>query len=169
MNPFRWLRNSQNGEPPRGCPHDVGQDERRPHDLAHRPVPETADLDLADPRRGAFVVIGLFVRRAIETTMREGLQSELQTLVDVEAAMLETWYQVQESNAESLANNVDIRQTIYPLLETTVNEDETAADTADTLRAKLDKSLGPALTAHDTPATSSPTRRSGSSPPGGRS
>jgi hypothetical protein len=62
--------------------------------------------------------------------------------------MLNTWYQVQRSNAESLANNVDIRQTVYPLLETTVNEDQTAANTADTLRAKLDKSIGPAITAH---------------------
>ena len=62
-------------------------------------------------------VIGLFVRRAIETTMRDGLKSELQTVVDLEAAMLNTWYNVQKSNAESLANNVDVRQTIYPLLE----------------------------------------------------
>ena len=56
-------------------------------------------------------VIGFFVRRAIETTMREGVESELQTVVDLEAAMLNTWYHVQRSNAESLANNVDIRQT----------------------------------------------------------
>ena len=62
-------------------------------------------------------LIGFFVRRSIETTMREGLESQLQTIVDLEASMLETWSHVQESNAQSLANNVDIRQTIYPLLE----------------------------------------------------
>ena len=45
-------------------------------------------------------VIGFFVRRSIETTMREGLESQLQTLVDLEAAMLDTWYHVQDSNAE---------------------------------------------------------------------
>ncbi len=92
--------------------------------------------------------IGFFVRRAIETTMRDGLRSQLQTVVDLEASMLEAWYNVQRSNAESLANNVDIRQKIYPLLETPVNGTESAADSVDTLRAKLDKSLGPALTAH---------------------
>jgi hypothetical protein len=80
--------------------------------------------------------------------MRNSLQSELQTVVDLEAAMLLSWYQVQRSNAESLANNVDIRQTIYPLLEPTVGESEVQADTSDTLRDKLDKSLGPAITAH---------------------
>jgi hypothetical protein len=93
-------------------------------------------------------VIGLFVRRAIETTMRDGLQSQLQTLVDLEAAMLDNWYQVQQSNAESLANNVDVRHTIYPLLETLANGTKTTTDSVETLHAKLDKSLGPALTAH---------------------
>jgi hypothetical protein len=93
-------------------------------------------------------IIGFFVRHSIETTMREGLQSELRTLVDLETAMLETWYHVQNSNAESLANNVDIRQTIYPVLEATADGAETADNSIATLRAKLDKSLGPALTAH---------------------
>ena len=94
-------------------------------------------------------LIGFFVRRSIETTMREGLESQLQTIVDLEASMLETWSHVQESNAESLANNVDIRQTIYPLLEcpslaTRVGRPMQLS----ALRAKLDKSLGPAMTAH---------------------
>jgi hypothetical protein len=93
-------------------------------------------------------VIGLFVRRAIETTMRESLESELQTVVNLEAAMLNTWYGVQKSNAESLANNVDVRQTIYPLLDVSANDTETESDSETTLRAKLDKSLGPAITAH---------------------
>ena len=52
------------------------------------------------------------------------LQSQLQTLLDLEAAMLETWFQVQKSNAESLANNVDIRQTVYPLLEPPAKDGE---------------------------------------------
>jgi len=93
-------------------------------------------------------VIGFAVRRAIETTMREDLKSQLQTVVDLEAAMLNTWYQVQKSNAESLANNVDNRQTIYPLLEMSTDETGTGNEQAAALRAKLDKSLGPAITAH---------------------
>ena len=66
-------------------------------------------------------MIGLVVRRAIETTMRDGLQSQLQTLLDLETAMLNTWYKVQQSNAQSLANNVDIRQTVYPLIDSPTN------------------------------------------------
>lgn len=93
-------------------------------------------------------IIGLFVRHAIESTMREGLQSQLETLLNVETAMLETWFKVQESNAESLANSVDIRQSVYPLLQPPESGGEQAPEKAAELRAKLGKSLGPALSAH---------------------
>ena len=106
-------------------------------------------------------ILGFFVRRAIENTMRDNLVSQLQSLVDLETAMLETWSHVQESNAESLANSVDVRQSIYPLLESfqlpTAPGERGEAAGADgaaaagniaALRAKLDKSLGPALTSH---------------------
>jgi hypothetical protein len=66
----------------------------------------------------------------------------------LDAAMLETWSHVQESNAESLANNVDIRQVIYPLLEVPPGTVAAADEKTTALRAKLEKSLGPALTAH---------------------
>src|SRR5215211_4351689 len=92
--------------------------------------------------------IGLVVRHAIERTMRDGLKSQLQTVVDLEAAMLNTWYRVQRSNTESLANNIDIRQTVYPLLESTTTDRASATNATAALRAKLDKSLSPAITAH---------------------
>jgi hypothetical protein len=94
-------------------------------------------------------MIGLVVRRAIESTMRDGLRSELLTLLNVETAMLETWFKVQKSNAESLANSVDIRQTLYPLLTEEITEANPADESEAVLRAKLEKSLGPTLTAHD--------------------
>jgi serine/threonine protein kinase len=94
-------------------------------------------------------LIGLVVRRSIETTMRESLRSELLTLLRVESAMLDTWFKVQASNAESLANNVDVRAIVYPLLEPPSEEDSADSEAAPALRAKLEKSLGPALTAHD--------------------
>src|SRR5687768_3133294 len=140
MNLFRWLRNSQNGNNRRGAAHmtwaktSVGRSISRTGLFLKRQIwvwPIIAVVLLS--------LIGLFVRQAIETTMRNGLKSQLQTVVDLEAAMLKSWYQVQRSNAESLANNVDIRQTVYPLLETTDDETETAADATETLRAKLDK------------------------------
>ena len=101
-------------------------------------------------------IIGFFVRNSVETTMRDSLQSQLQTIVDLEAAMLETWSHVQESNALSLANNIDIRHTVYPLLDAAIatnqdvpNDPHAAKDDTAALRAKLEKSLGPALTAHN--------------------
>jgi eukaryotic-like serine/threonine-protein kinase len=63
--------------------------------------------------------------------------------------MLNNWYQVQKSNAESLANNIDVRQTIYPLLETPADDANNEDEQATALRAKLEKSLGPAITAHN--------------------
>src|SRR5829696_4876108 len=93
-------------------------------------------------------VIGLVVRHAIEKTMRDGLQSQLQTVLDLESAMLNSWYGVQKSNVESLANNVDIRQTVYPLLEAAADESGKTKDSIPALQAKLNKSLGPAITAH---------------------
>ncbi|HEX6962317.1 MAG TPA: cache domain-containing protein, partial [Lacipirellula sp.] len=95
-------------------------------------------------------VIGLFVRRAIETTMRDSLKSELQTLLDVDAAMLEAWINVQKANAESLANSIDIRENLYPLLD---GEAPQASENAprsdvDALRAKLANSVAPAMVAH---------------------
>jgi hypothetical protein len=149
MNPFRWLRSSRNGDDRRAAAHmtwaksSVGRTISRTGVFLKRQIwvwPILAVILLS--------VIGLFVRRAIETTMRDGLKSQLQTVVDLEAAMLNTWFNVQESNAESLANNVDIRQTVYPLLEIPVDTDGTADDPALALRSKLDKSLGPAITAH---------------------
>jgi predicted Ser/Thr protein kinase len=61
--------------------------------------------------------LGLFVRFAIERTMKASLVSELQTLRDVEVAMLRTWLTSQEHNAESLANATAIRQLTSKLLE----------------------------------------------------
>ena len=49
-------------------------------------------------------IVGFSVRSAIESTMKKNLSSGLQTLLNVEAAMLQNWFDVQESNAESMAN-----------------------------------------------------------------
>lgn len=54
--------------------------------------------------------LGLFVRWKIESVMRASLESELQTTRNLEAEMLKTWFGVQKANAQSLANNLEIRQ-----------------------------------------------------------
>jgi eukaryotic-like serine/threonine-protein kinase len=60
--------------------------------------------------------IGYGLRAAIERTMRQNLQSQLETLLNVERSMLETWLKVQESNAESLANAPHVREITSQLL-----------------------------------------------------
>jgi eukaryotic-like serine/threonine-protein kinase len=151
MNLFRWLRSSTNGDRARGAAHmtwaktSVGRTVSRTGVFLKRQIwawPILAVVLLS--------IIGLFVRRSIETTMRDNLQSQLQTVVDLQAAMLDTWYGVQRSNVESLANNVDVRQIIYPMLEAAAANTQTAAnnESVAALQAKLEKSLGPAMTAH---------------------
>jgi hypothetical protein len=98
-------------------------------------------------------VLGWTVRRAIESTMKSNLQSSLQTLLDVETAMLERWMTTQERNAESMANNGEVRRLVGELLAQTEESPAgaTAADAAGK-RAALTKaladSLGPAMTSH---------------------
>jgi serine/threonine protein kinase len=56
------------------------------------------------------------VRRAIESTMKENLRSQLQTLLTVETAMFENWARTQSSSATSLANDAQVRESVYHLL-----------------------------------------------------
>jgi hypothetical protein len=42
--------------------------------------------------------MGFGVWLAIESTIKEGLRSQLETLLDVQTAMLENWFKMQSSN-----------------------------------------------------------------------
>lgn len=94
--------------------------------------------------------VGFGVRSAIESTMKSNLSSQLQTLLNVETAMLETWLQIQTSNAESLANDARIRESVYKLLpDAEVAPQIDAAQNDDAIHLALQKQLGPAMTSHD--------------------
>jgi eukaryotic-like serine/threonine-protein kinase len=105
--------------------------------------------------------IGWTVSSAIERTIKENLRSQLQTLLGVERSMLETWLKVQESNAESLANDQQIRDAATQLLAAsqpqiedgaTVSEQPPAAATTRAapaaLHYRLAQELGPGMTSH---------------------
>jgi eukaryotic-like serine/threonine-protein kinase len=104
-------------------------------------------------------IIGYGIRSAIERTMKASLQSELQTLLDIERSMLETWLKIQESNAQSLANDQQVRETAaqiitasQPALPATGDAEpvETAAQsTPIVLHARLAQELSPGMTAHN--------------------
>jgi serine/threonine protein kinase len=142
LNPLSWFKKSLDGAAQRG-PHmtfgetGVGRTISRTQLFLRRQIwiwPIIAVVVLS--------LIGLAVRSAIESTMRESLLSQLSTVLHLETSMLETWFKVQTSNAESAANSLAVRKLAYPLLEQ--DEKEEFAD----LREQLDKALGPALTAH---------------------
>lgn len=104
-------------------------------------------------------VVGYSVRSAIEHTMRSSLQSQLQTLLNVEVAMLDNWGRNQVSIAQTLANDSRIRGHVYALLQAADDDAapaETAAPDAEPIRpaakdigGELRRTLGPAMTSHD--------------------
>jgi eukaryotic-like serine/threonine-protein kinase len=105
--------------------------------------------------------VGYGIRAAIERTMRENLQSQLETMLTVERSMLETWLKVQESNAESLANGQHVREIAADILrasQSVIGAHTAPADDAPgsvasrqnvaQLHARLAQELGPGLSAH---------------------
>lgn len=111
--------------------------------------------------------IGYGIRTAIERTMRESLRSQLETLVNVETSMLETWLKVQESNTESMANDGDVRQIAADLLEASQPRTEPDEDSSSSseenaaaspvlhraklaaLHTRLANELGPGMSSHN--------------------
>ncbi len=70
--------------------------------------------------------------------------------------MLETWLKVQESNAESLANDQQVREVAAQILAATqppLDEAEAAAagkpPSIAALNARLGQELGPGMSSHD--------------------
>ena len=103
---------------------------------------------------------GYAVSQAIDRTMRNNLQSELTTLLNVERAMLEKWFKVQESSATALANDAGVRKTVLQLLA--AQNDSTSADVSPLpgsanenavsltkLRADLKRELEASMSSHD--------------------
>ena len=95
-------------------------------------------------------VLAFGVRRAIETTMTENLRSQLQTLLDVETAMVENWFKSQSSNAAHAANDLHVRESIYAILAEQESGKADAPVAADPeFHKQLQKRLSPSLSSHD--------------------
>ncbi len=91
-------------------------------------------------------VLAFGVRRAIESTMKSNLRSQLQTLLNVESAMLESWARVQTSNATTLANDPQVREGVYQLLaQSEAGQAAVDAKTVAGAQQQLRKRLAPAL------------------------
>jgi len=61
-------------------------------------------------------IAGYVVSSSINQTMINSLQSELTTLLNVERAMLEKWFKVQEARVLTLANDQQVRRTVVQLI-----------------------------------------------------
>ncbi len=100
----------------------------------------------------AFVVlssVGFWIRSSIERTMKANLHEQLTSLLRVETAMLEKWYEIQLSNADLIANDPGVRTSITPLLEKQNAVIDPTSEEVRTANANLLIQLRPALEAHE--------------------
>lgn len=102
--------------------------------------------------------VGIGVSSAIRTTMKSSFQSQLQTLLNVETAMLETWLKTQAAGVETQANSRPVRDLIEKLitihddgsqLRSEPNQPTAALSTTAQLGAQLGKELGVGMVSHD--------------------
>ncbi len=89
-------------------------------------------------------ITGFTVRRSIESTIQGNLSSGLYALMSVEVAMLENYFQVQQSNADAMARDAQVRRLIYQLLDSQVDPVQAAE-----IHKQLADELGPAMSSHE--------------------
>ena len=98
-------------------------------------------------------IIGFALRASIVSTMKENLSHELRTVVGLETSMLEAWFRVQKTNAESMANSHAFREVACGLIEAnSSNRSESlpspTAAVVNSQHAQLEKVLAPFLSTH---------------------
>ena len=92
--------------------------------------------------------IGYGVQRAIASTMKASLQSQLQTLLNVETAMLKNWYGVQISHAQSVANTRSLRTAVSELVAEQSTGKAKSLDELQQARLAIGREVAPFLDAH---------------------
>ena len=105
----------------------------------------------------AFLVlatVGYFIKTSIQRTMEDNLANQLTTIRDIERAMLEKWFHVQEANATSVGNDPQIRKLLVELVAALEPRPEGAAAAPATrsvaaIRADLHHQLQTDLQTHD--------------------
>nr|WP_246112657.1 serine/threonine protein kinase [Allorhodopirellula solitaria] len=98
--------------------------------------------------------IGYFVQRAIESTIKGNVHAGLLSFVNMETEMLQKWFAVQESTAQSLANDETVRESVATILAHESRDppaDDSLLVTPVEARRDLTDELSPALAAHRYP------------------
>jgi serine/threonine protein kinase len=99
----------------------------------------------------AFVLlstIGFMMRSAIESTMKQNVSEQLQSMLRVEAAMLVNWYESQIDNANVIATDPDIRAAALRI----INEDAAGKITPSNLDVEIGEittMIRPSLESHE--------------------
>ncbi len=73
------------------------------------------------------IVLGVWVRRAIERPLKENLRNELTTVLEAENAAVQIWIAEQKRYLETIARDVSLREPITALLEIAAREPETSS------------------------------------------
>ncbi|WP_437205140.1 serine/threonine protein kinase [Planctomicrobium sp. SH664] len=94
-------------------------------------------------------VLAVSVQYAIESTMKSNLQSQVQTLLNVETAMLENWCRTQEANASSLAHDAEVREEAYALVKMQEEPSPNAAAERVEILKRLRRQTSPMLSANN--------------------
>ncbi len=93
--------------------------------------------------------LGWWVHGKIERTMEANLTSQLETLLDIEVAMLRTWLDAHEQNAESMAGDAEVRRLTAQLIEAETRPQDAEALDATVVGREIAAQLGPAMNSHD--------------------
>ena len=93
-------------------------------------------------------IMGFGVQRAIESTMKASLQSQLQTLLNVETAMLKNWYGVQLSHAQSVANTNSLRKSVGDLVSEKLTGKTQSLDELQQSKLAIQREVAPFLDTH---------------------
>lgn len=94
-------------------------------------------------------VVGYSVHSAVQSTMKDSLKSELETLLSVETEMLKNWYSVQISQAGAVADTKSVRDMVSQLVDPAASETTRSLDDLHQIRNAIVRDVAPFLDAHD--------------------
>ncbi|MGQ0634115.1 MAG: serine/threonine protein kinase [Planctomycetaceae bacterium] len=90
----------------------------------------------------ALAAAGYPIRSSVESAMKASLAEQLRTILDADVAALRIWIQLQESNAQTVADDRDVRQAVTEIVKLGADpESSTAALLQSPQLAKLREEL----------------------------
>jgi len=88
-------------------------------------------------------VVGYFVKRAVDQSLKENLASQLQVVLNADVAALQEWFQTQEKLAQAAARDNDVIAATTALIEFAKTESSPLALVQSKQRAEVQEALAP--------------------------